>query len=158
MSNRPSWHVYFMKMAQLVSERSTCTRRQVGAVLVKDNQIIASGYNGAPKNVEHCEIVGCIREEQNIPSGSNHELCRGVHAEQNTIIQAAINGTSLENSVLYCTHFPCSLCAKMIINAEIETVYVLKNYNDDLSKKLFEESGTDVLLVDIDNNSLEKIV
>ena len=158
MIERPSWHVYFMKMALLVAERSTCKRRQVGAVLVKNNQIIASGYNGAPKRVLHCDIAGCMREKNNVPSGEKHELCRGVHAEQNTIIQAALNGTTLSGSVLYCTNFPCSLCAKIIINAEIEAVYVLKDYPDKLSKEMFTEAGTEVILINLDDNSLKKIV
>ena len=158
MSDRPTWHVYFMKMALLISERSTCKRRQVGSVLVKNNQIIASGYNGAPKRVAHCDVTGCIREEKKIPSGQNHELCRGVHAEQNAIVQAALNGTSLAGSVLYCTHFPCSLCAKIIINSEIETVYVLEKYNDILAKDLFVEAGTEMLLINLEDKTLKKIV
>ena len=158
MTNRPSWHVYFMKMALLVAERSTCKRRKVGSVLVKNNQIIASGYNGAPKRVAHCEVTGCIRESNGVPSGEKHELCRGVHAEQNAIVQAALNGTTLGGSVLYCTNFPCSLCAKIIINSEIETVYVLEDYPDKLSRELFSEAGTDVLLINIDDKTLKKIV
>ncbi|MCL2063698.1 MAG: cytidine/deoxycytidylate deaminase family protein [Candidatus Cloacimonetes bacterium] len=158
MIDRPSWHVYFMKMALLVAERSTCRRRQVGAVLVKNNQIIASGYNGAPKRVLHCDIAGCMRELTKTPSGQKHELCRGVHAEQNTIIQAALNGTSLSEAVLYTTNFPCSICAKIIINAEIEIVYVLKDYPDNLSKEMFAESGTEVILINLEENSLKKIV
>ena len=158
MKERPSWHTYFMKMALLVSERSTCKRRQVGAVLVKNNQIIASGYNGAPKRVLHCVISGCVREKNKIPAGENHELCRGVHAEQNSIVQAALNGTSLQGAVLYCTHFPCSICAKIIINAEIDTVYVLQDYPDKLAKEMFLESGTEVILINLEENSLKKIV
>lgn len=156
--NRPSWHEYFMNMAQLVAQRSTCTRRKVGAVLVKNNQVIASGYNGAPKHIQHCGITGCIREQLNVPSGEKHELCRGVHAEQNTIVQAAVNGTSLIDSVLYCTTFPCIICAKMIINAEIRYVYVLEDYPDKLSKSMFAEAGTEVIHIDIKNNTLIKIV
>ena len=146
-----------MKMAKLVSERSTCLRRQVGAVLVKNNQVIASGYNGAPKHTQHCENTGCLREQMNVPSGQNHELCRGVHAEQNTIIQAALNGTSLEKAALYCTHYPCSICAKMIINSEIKQVYVLDQYPDNLSKELFADAGIEVLFVDIEKNELVKM-
>ena len=158
MIDRPSWHVYFMKMALLVAERSTCGRRHVGAVLVKKNQIIASGYNGAPKRILHCDIVGCSREKAKVPSGEKHELCRGLHAEQNTIIQAALNGTSIENTVLYTTNFPCSICAKIIINSEINTVYVLNDYPDNLAKEMFAESGTEIILVDINENSLKKLV
>jgi len=158
MADRPSWHVYFMKMALLVAERSTCKRRHVGAVLVKNNQVIASGYNGAPKRVLHCDLIGCTRAENDVPSGEKHELCRGVHAEQNTIIQAALNGTSLSEAVLYCTNFPCSICAKIIINAEIETVYVLNDYPDNLSKDMFAESGTEIVLINLNDNTLKKIV
>jgi len=157
MKQRPSWHEYFMKMAKLVAERSTCTRRQVGAVLVKNNQVIASGYNGAPKHTSHCDITGCLREKLNVPSGEKHELCRGVHAEQNTIIQAALNGSSLVDSALYCTNYPCSICAKMIINSEIKTVYVLDQYPDDLSKELFADAGIEVLFVDINNKAVIKM-
>ena len=155
---RPAWHVYFMKMAKLVSERSTCLRRQVGAVLVKNNQVIASGYNGAPKHVEHCSIYNCLREKFNVPSGEKHELCRGVHAEQNTIIQAAVNGSSLDGAVLYCTNFPCSICAKMIINAEIKYVFVTEDYPDNLAKAMFTEANTEVIMIDIKNNNLVKLI
>ena len=119
MNNRPSWQQYFMQMAILASSRSTCLRRQVGAVLVKDNQILSTGYNGTPKGIRHCSEVGCLREKNNVPSGQMHELCRGLHAEQNAIIQAGLNGASSRGATLYCTHQPCIICAKMIINAEI---------------------------------------
>jgi len=158
MKERPSWHEYFMQMAKLVTERSTCERRQVGAVLVKNNQIIASGYNGAPKGITHCGVSGCLRKRLDVPSGQKHELCRGVHAEQNTIIQAAVNGTSLVNSVLYTTNFPCTICAKLIINAEIKTVYVLEDYPDALAKEMFGEADTEVILINLDDHSLKKIV
>ena len=157
-STRPTWHVYFMKMAHLVSERSTCCRRQVGAILVKNNQVIASGYNGSPKHISHCTAKSCLREVNHVPSGERHELCRGVHAEQNTIIQAALNGVSLEGAVLYCTNFPCSICAKIIINAEIKYIYVAEDYPDALAKEMFAESGTEVILVDNDNGNLIKII
>ncbi len=155
---RPSWHEYFMEMALLVANRSTCIRRKVGAVLVKNNQIIASGYNGAPKGISHCSQTGCLREKLNVPSGEKHELCRGVHAEQNTIIQAALNGSSLKDSVLYCTNFPCSICAKMIINAEISFIYVLEDYPDKLAKEMFAEAGTEVILIDINKSLLKKLI
>jgi len=156
--NRPSWHIYFMKMAKLVSERSTCLRRKVGAVLVKNNQIIASGYNGSPKHISHCITAGCIREERSISSGERHELCRGVHAEQNTIIQAAINGSSIDSAVLYCTHFPCSICSKILINSEIKYIYVAEDYPDSLAKEMFTEAGTEVVYINLDNGSLTKII
>ena len=145
-------------MAELVAKRSTCMRRQVGAILVKNNQIITTGYNGAPKGVQHCETAGCMRKNQNVPSGENHELCRGIHAEQNAIVQAAINGTSLLGAVMYSTTFPCVICAKMIINAEISTVYVLNDYPDKLSKEMFAESATEVILIEDEGRGLRKIV
>ena len=157
MKERPSWHEYFMKMAKLAAERSTCTRRQVGAVLVRNNQVIASGFNGAPKHILHCDTTGCIREQLNVPPGEKHELCRGVHAEQNTIIQAALNRSTLADSVLYCTNYPCAICAKMIINAEIKIVYVLEHYPDNLAKELFAEAGIEVLFVDMKNKSVVKM-
>ena len=146
-----------MKMAILVSERSTCLRRKVGSVLVKNNQLIASGYNGVPKKIQHCDEKGCTRKENNVPSGEKHELCRGVHAEQNTIVQSALNGTPLENAVLYTTNYPCVICAKMIINAEIETVYVLGEYPDKISKELFKEAGIEVIEVNLNDSTLKKI-
>ena len=158
MKDRPSWHEYFMNMALLVAKRSTCLRRYVGAALIKNNQIIATGYNGTPKGLPHCSTTGCMRQILNVPSGEKHELCRGVHAEQNTIIQAALNGTSIENTVLYSTHFPCVICTKMILNAEIRTVYVLEDYNDKLSKEILSESGTEVILINMKDKSLKKIV
>ena len=148
MENRPTWQQYFMDMAVLVSQRSTCIRRKVGAVLVKDNQIIATGYNGSPKHIAHCEHTGCIRMQNNIPSGERHELCRGVHAEQNAIIQAAINGSSTQRADLYCTNHPCSICAKILINAEIKTVYIFDGYPDKLAQQLFKEADVELILVD----------
>jgi len=152
MDSRPTWQKYFIDMAVLVSTRSTCLRRKVGAVLVRNNQIIATGYNGAPKNSPHCAQVGCLRQLENIPSGKNHEMCRGVHAEQNAIIQAALNGVSTRDSEMYCTNHPCSICAKMIINAEIKTVYVLDGYPDKLSKLLLEEGNVEIILINKDGN------
>ncbi len=155
---RPNWQKYFMDMAFLVSQRSTCLRRKVGAVLVVNNQIIATGYNGSPKHIQHCANTGCLREQLNIPSGEKHELCRGVHAEQNALIQAALNGTSLRNATLYCTNHPCSICAKMIINAEIETVYISHDYPDQLAKDVFQEAETELILVDPDTGDMKKII
>ncbi len=157
MEGRPTWQKYFMDMAKLVSKRSTCLRRKVGAVLVHDNQIIATGYNGAPKHSAHCEHLGCLRQKENIPSGEKHELCRGVHAEQNAIIQAAINGVSTRESELYCTNHPCSICAKMIINAEIKTVYVLDGYPDKLSRQLLEEGNVEIIAIDLDDGNLQRV-
>ena len=155
---RPSWHEYFMRMAFLVSERSTCLRRHVGAIIVRNNQILSSGYNGAPKNVPHCEETGCLREQLHVPSGERHELCRGVHAEQNAIIQAAVNGTSISNSSLYCTHHPCSICAKMLINAEIKTIYIANDYPDKLAKEMFKDAEVDLYLYDKNTDEITKLL
>lgn len=141
---RPSWDEYFLEIAKIVSKRSTCLRRHVGAILVKDKRILATGYNGAPSNIRHCLDVGCIRESKNIPSGERHELCRGIHAEQNLIIQAAYHGVPISNSILYCTNFPCSICAKMIINAGIVRIVYLEGYPDNLSEELIKEAGIQV--------------
>ncbi len=138
---RPSWHEYFMGITELVATRATCTRRRVGAVLVKDKRILCSGYNGAPTGIDHCSKTGCLREQLNVPSGEKHELCRGVHAEQNVIIQAACHGIPVKGSVLYCTNQPCSICAKMIINAGITAVYYKDTYNDTMSESMFVLSG-----------------
>lgn len=138
---RPTWREYFMEIAQVVAKRSTCMRRQVGAVIVRDKQILSTGYNGVPKGLTHCSHTGCIRQELNVPSGERHELCRAVHAEQNAIIQAAYNGVSLKDSVLFCTTAPCSLCAKMIINAGIKEVYYQGNYPDERAMEFFNEAG-----------------
>ncbi|MCX8034601.1 MAG: cytidine/deoxycytidylate deaminase family protein [Thermodesulfovibrio sp.] len=141
---RPSWDEYFLEIAKIVAKRSTCLRRHVGAILVKDKRILATGYNGAPSNIRHCLDVGCIRERKNIPSGERHELCRGIHAEQNLIIQAAYHGVPISNSILYCTNFPCSICAKMIINAGIERIVYLDGYPDSLSEELIKEANIQV--------------
>ncbi|GAV22199.1 deoxycytidylate deaminase [Carboxydothermus pertinax] len=138
---RPSWDEYFMQITEVVKTRSTCLRRQVGAVLVKDNRVLATGYNGAPKGVAHCETVGCLREQEHIPSGQRHELCRGLHAEQNAIIQAAVYGVSTPGSTIYITHQPCSLCAKMLINAGVVRVVYKGEYPDPLAMRLFQEAG-----------------
>jgi dCMP deaminase len=141
---RPTIDEYFMKMAHLVSERSTCLRRKVGAVVVEDKRILTSGYNGAPKGLKHCEETGCVREEQNVPSGTRHELCRGVHAEQNAIIQAAVFGVSVKGSTMYITNYPCSVCAKMILNAGLGEVVYEGEYEDDLAIELLTEGNIEV--------------
>ncbi|SHI37844.1 deoxycytidylate deaminase [Lutispora thermophila] len=138
---RPSWDQYFMEIAEVVKKRSTCTRRQVGAVIVKDNRILSTGYNGAPKGLRHCQEVGCTRANYNIPSGERHELCRGLHAEQNAIIQAAVFGTAIDGATIYTTLFPCVLCAKMIINSGIKRIVLREQYNDPLAIEMLEESG-----------------
>lgn len=141
---RPSWDSYFMEIAEVVKKRSTCLRRRVGAVIVKDNRILSTGYNGAPKGLKHCEEVGCIREKNNIPSGERHELCRGLHAEQNAIIQAAVFGMAIDGATIYTTLYPCVLCTKMIINAGIKRVVLREDYNDSLSINMLEESGIEI--------------
>ncbi|MCK4520069.1 MAG: cytidine/deoxycytidylate deaminase family protein [Candidatus Omnitrophica bacterium] len=138
---RPTWDEYFMKAAFLVCERSTCLRRRVGAVLVKDRQILATGYNGAPKGISHCEIVGCLREKLGVPSGQRHEICRGLHAEQNVILQAATFGVSTKESILYVTSAPCSICAKMIINAGIKEVIIKSEYPDKMAIEFLKQAG-----------------
>ncbi|MBN2483398.1 MAG: cytidine/deoxycytidylate deaminase family protein [Candidatus Omnitrophica bacterium] len=137
---RPDWEQYFMKAADLVSERSTCLRRQVGAVLVKDKRILATGYNGAPSGVSHCEVSGCLRQKLKVPSGQRHELCRGLHAEQNVLLQAALHGVSVKGSVLYVTCVPCSICAKMIINAGIKEVFYKDSYPDEMAESFLKEA------------------
>ena len=137
---RLPWQEYWMDMAKLVSSRSTCRRRSVGAVLVKNNLQISSGYNGAPRGAKHCLEIGCIREDLGVPSGERHELCRAMHAEQNAIIQCARTGASTEGATLYCTTYPCSICAKMIINAGIVCVVYEGDYPDPTAKKLFEDA------------------
>lgn len=143
---RPSWDEYFLEIAKLVASRSTCLRRAVGAVFVRDRRVLTTGYNGAPSGLKHCEEVGCIREREGIPSGERHELCRGIHAEQNAMLQAAQFGISLRGSVLYCTNQPCVLCAKMLINTGVERIVVLGGYPDKLSKEMLEEAGIDIVV------------
>jgi dCMP deaminase len=143
-TERPGWDEYFMDIVGLVSRRSTCLRRHVGAVLVKDKRILASGYNGVPTGVRHCLDTGCLREQLDVPSGERHELCRGLHAEQNAIIQAALHGVSTKNAVMYCTNHPCIICSKMIINAGIIDVVYLEGYSDNLSEEMLREAGIKV--------------
>ena len=142
---RPSWEEYFMDISILVAKRSTCLRRAVGAVIVKDKRILSTGYNGAPSGIRHCGEVGCLRETLNIASGERHELCRGIHAEQNAIIQAAYHGVSIAGASLFCTNLPCSICTKMIINAGIKTIYYQDGYADELSKDLLKETPIEVI-------------
>lgn len=144
--SRPSWDEYFMDMALLTSKRSTCLRRNVGAVIVKDKHIIATGYNGAPRGLAHCEEKGgCLRQKLGVPSGERHELCRALHAEQNAIIQAASLGQSVEGATIYVTHQPCSICAKMIINAGISRIVVKEGYPDEMAVEILEEAGLKVV-------------
>ncbi len=139
--SRPSWPEYFVAITKLVAKRATCLRRQVGAILVKNKRILATGYNGAPAGLRHCEEVGCLREDISIPSGQRHEICRGLHAEQNAIIQAAYHGISISGSTLYCTNKPCAICAKMVINAGIKKIFYEEGYDDALADQMLTEAG-----------------
>ncbi|KPK41204.1 MAG: cytidine deaminase [Omnitrophica WOR_2 bacterium SM23_29] len=138
---RPNWDEYFLDIAKLVSKRSTCLRRQVGALIVKKRRILTTGYNGTPTGITHCEVAGCLREKLKVPSGERHELCRGLHAEQNSIIQAALYGVNIEGGTLYCTVQPCSICAKMLINAGIKEIVMESGYPDKMAKEFFDEAG-----------------
>ena len=138
---RPTWDEYFLSIAKVVSGRSTCLRRQVGALIVKDKRILTTGYNGAPRGLVHCRETGCLREQAGAQSGTTHELCRGLHAEQNAILQAALHGVSIDGGVIYSTHQPCVLCTKMVINAGLWAIYFVEPYPDPLAQKLLEEAG-----------------
>jgi dCMP deaminase len=138
---RPNIDEYFLKIASVVAERSTCRRHHIGAVAVRDKHILATGYNGAAAGLKDCLELGCLRDEMNIPSGTRHEICRGIHAEQNTIIQASLHGVSLEGATLYVTHTPCILCAKMLVNARIKRFVTFGKYADDSFLELFNEAG-----------------
>jgi dCMP deaminase len=142
---RPSWDKYFMDIAALVSRRSTCMRRAVGVVVIKDKRILSTGYNGAPSGLKHCEEVGCWREKLGVPSGERAELCRGLHAEQNAIIQAAYHGVQIKGSTLYATNQPCSICVKMLINAGVEKIVYLEGYPDELARQMLMESDIEVI-------------
>lgn len=144
---RPSWDEYFMEIAEVVATRSTCLRRQVGAIIVQDKRILATGYNGAPAGLCHCGETGCLREKLNIPSGQRHELCRALHAEQNAIIQCAVHGVAIKDAILYSTTQPCVLCSKMLINAGIKTIVFQGPYPDELSLNLLEEAGVELRAV-----------
>lgn len=142
--SRPDNDTYFMRMAELVATRSSCLRRNVGAVVVKEKRVLTTGYNGAPKGLRHCAEVGCVRMENNILSGTRHELCRGVHAEQNAVIQAAYFGVSIKDSAIYTTNFPCVMCAKILVNAGIREIIYKDEYIDELSRNVLEESKVTV--------------
>ena len=141
---RPSWDEYFMRIAREVGERSTCLRRKVGAVIVRDKRILTTGYNGAPRGIRHCADRGCLREKLDVPSGERHELCRGLHGEMNALLQAAVHGVGVEGSTLYCTNRPCSLCAKMLINAGVKRIVIGEGYPDELGEELLKEAGIPV--------------
>ena len=139
--NRPGWQEYFLQVAELVASRSTCLRRKVGAALVKDKRILATGYNGAPTGLAHCDAAGCLREKLGVPSGEKHELCRGLHAEQNVLLQAAMYGISVKESIIYITNFPCSICAKMIINAGIKEIIYRDSYPDKMAREFLKQAN-----------------
>lgn len=143
---RPTWDEYFMMIAHDVSTRATCIRRKVGAVIVKDKRILSTGYNGVPTGITHCTPETCLRNIYNVPSGERHELCRGLHAEQNAIIQAAFHGVSIAGAIIYVTHQPCSICTKMLINAGIKTFIFEHPYNDELAKAMMDESGVEAIV------------
>lgn len=153
---RPSWDEYFMEIAFLVSSRATCLRRKVGAILVKDKHILATGYNGPPRGIKHCgeRESGCLRTQLNIPSGERHEISRAVHAEQNAIIQAAVHGFSIKESICYTTNHPCVMCTKMLLNAGVKEIIYAEGYPDQLSAELLEESGITVRQFQLDVNKL----
>ena len=144
MTTRPRIDIYFLNTASVVATRSTCLRNHVGSVIVKNKRILSTGYNGAPSGMEHCLDIGCVRDLENIPSGTRHEKCRAVHSEQNAIIQAAIHGVSIEGATIYCTHQPCILCAKMIINANIKRVVYRNGYPDEDSLKFLHDASIEV--------------
>jgi dCMP deaminase len=144
---RPTWDQYFMSIARLAATRSTCLRRQVGAVIVKDKKILSTGYNGAPMGLQHCLDIGCLREELGIPSGERHELCRATHAEQNAIAQAATFGVSIKDSVIYSTTHPCILCSKLLINAGISKIIIEDSYPDEMSRQMLDEAGVGITII-----------
>jgi dCMP deaminase len=141
MDQRLPWPEYFMRISFLVAERSTCLRRKVGSIAVKDKRILATGYNGAPAGTAHCLDIGCLRDKLGIPSGQRHELCRGLHAEQNVIIQAATHGVSITGADLYCTTQPCIICTKMLINCGVRNIHYAEGYPDELSRDMLKEAG-----------------
>jgi len=153
MSQRPSWDEYFLRITREVAQRSTCLRRQVGAVLVMDKHILTTGYNGAPSGLQHCLDIGCLREQLKVPPGERHELCRGLHAEMNALLQASHYGIKIAGATLYSTTYPCSLCAKMLVNAGIKRIVTLTDYPDALAKEILAMANIKVELVKLDNHT-----
>lgn len=149
--HRPDWDQYFLEIAHVVAKRSTCKRRQIGAVIVRDRRILTTGYNGAPSGLAHCLEVGCLRDQLGIPSGTRTEMCRALHSEMNAIIQAAQHGVSTKGATLYCTHQPCSVCARMLINAGITRIVYTGPYPDDFSMELLREAGIEIVRIDGDS-------
>jgi len=147
LQNRPGWDQYFLEIAQVVAKRSTCLRRQIGAVIVKDRRILTTGYNGAPSGLAHCLEVGCLRDQLGIPSGTRHEMCRALHSEMNAIIQAAQHGVSTKGATVYSTQQPCSVCARMLINAGIVRIVYTGDYPDEFAMSLLQEAGIEMVRV-----------
>lgn len=145
---RPSWDEYFQKITFEVAQRSTCLRRQVGAILVVDKHILTTGYNGVPHGIKHCGEVGCLRVKNNVPSGERHELCRGLHAEMNALIQAAKYGIKITGATIYSTNYPCVLCAKLLINAEVKRIVTWGDYPDGMAKEMLNEANVKVDIID----------
>lgn len=150
---RNDWTTYFMDIADRVAQRSTCLRRKVGAVAVKDKRIVSTGYNGAPSGIKHCADAGCLRQELGIPSGQRHEICRAVHAEQNVIIEAARFGISLFGAELYCTTLPCLICAKMLVNSGIRRVFFREKYDDQMTLDLFNDAGIELVQINMETDN-----
>jgi len=146
---RPTWDEYFLQLAAQAATRSTCLRRHIGAVLVRGHRVLATGYNGAPRGVAHCLDVGCLRDELGVPSGERHELCRAIHAEQNAVIQAAVHGVAVEGATLYCTHQPCIMCAKTLINAGVSEIYYAHGYPDRFAVDMCEEAGVRLVRMEL---------
>ena len=146
---RPEWDEYFLRIAMEVAERSTCLRRGVGAILVRDKRILTTGYNGPPRGLAHCEETGCLREAKGVRSGERHELCRGIHAEMNAMLQGAIHGVSIQGATLYCTNHPCGLCAKMLIQCGVSRIVTCGDYPDDLAKEMLKAAGVTVQVVEM---------
>jgi dCMP deaminase len=156
--SRPSWDEYFMKLAWLVSERSTCVRHHIGAVVVRDKRILTTGYNGAATGTQDCISLNCLRNALSIPSGQRHEICRAIHAEQNAIIQGGYHGINIKDSTLYCTHSPCILCAKMTVNAGIKRVIASIEYQDNTFKELFSGTGVEFSTLQLDGFSIDRLL
>lgn len=152
---RPSWDEYFIKMAALVAERSTCKRHNVGAIIVKDKRVVTTGYNGAPKDIKDCLELGCLRNELKIESGTMQEKCRAIHAEQNAIIQAGVHGVNINGGKIYCTHSPCIICSKMIINAGLEEVITYQDYPEKDGLLLLKEAGVEFKMIERPTNYIQ---
>lgn len=154
--SRPSWDQYFMEITKVVAQRSTCLRRQIGAIIVKDRRILCTGYNGAPRGLAHCQEIGCRREQLQVPSGQRHELCRAIHAEQNAILQAAMHGISIAGATFYITNQPCVLCAKMIVNAGIEKIIFEGEYPDSLALEILKEARVKMIILGKEEHNEEE--